>query len=50
MFATPVANPEEGGDFFHGGGGELQFLHKNKLKSEIFNEKKVYKQKYFSLS
>ena len=27
----------------------LQFSHKNKLKSEIFNDKKVYKQKYFSL-
>ena len=24
---------------FHGG-GELQFSHKNKLKSEIFNDKK----------
>ena len=32
------------------GGGRLQFLHKNKLKSEIFNDKKVYKQKCFSLS
>ena len=32
--------------FFRGG---LQFLHK-KLKSEIFNNKKVYKQKYFFLS
>ena len=31
--------------------GGLQFLHKKiKLKSEIFNEKKVYKQKCFSLS
>ena len=30
--------------------GGLQFSHKNKLKSEIFNDKKVYKQKYFSLS
>ena len=28
----------------------LQFSHKNKLKSEIFNDKNVYKQKYFSLS
>ena len=26
------------------------FHIKNKLKSEIFNSKKVYKQKYFSLS
>ena len=38
---------KEGGDFFQGG---LQFSHKNKLKSEIFNGKIVYKQKYFSLS
>ena len=38
---------EEGG-FFQWGG--LQFLHKNKLKSEIFNDKKVCKQKCFSLS
>ena len=29
---------EIGGGFFQGGG--LQFLHKNKLKSEIFNNKK----------
>ena len=28
---------KEGGDFFQGG---LQFSHKNKLKSEIFNDKK----------
>ena len=27
---------ERGGDFFQ---GELQFLHKNKLKSETFNDK-----------
>ena len=26
---------------------EVQFLHKNKLKSKIFNDKKVCKQKYF---
>ena len=40
---------ERGGDFFQGEGG-LQFSLKNKLKSEIFNEKKkVNKQKYFSL-
>ena len=25
----------------------MQFLHKNKLKSEIFNDKKVYKQNVF---
>ena len=28
----------------------LQFLHKNKLKSGIFNYKKNYKQTFFSLS
>ena len=28
---------KEGGEFFQGG---LQFSHKNKLKSEIFNDKK----------
>ena len=37
---------KEGVTFFRG----LQFLHKNKLKLEIFNNKKVYKQKCFSLS
>ena len=32
--------------FFKG----LQFSHtKNKLKSEIFNDKKVYRQKHFSV-
>ena len=35
------------GQLFSGG---LQFSYKNKLKSEIYNDKKVYKQKYFSLS
>ena len=30
--------------------GGLQFLHLNKLKSEIFSDKKVYKQKCSSLS
>ena len=39
---------KEGADLFQGTG--LQFSYKNKLKSEIFNDKKVYKQKYFSLS
>ena len=34
-----------GGDFFQGG---IQLSH-NKLKSEIFNDSKSYKQKYFSL-
>ena len=33
---------ERGGDFFQEG-GQLQFSHKYKLKSEIFNDKKVYK-------
>ena len=28
----------------------VQFLHKNKSKSEIFNDKKVDDQKYLSLS
>ena len=37
---------KEGGDFFQ---GWLQFSHKNKLKSEIFNDEKNYKQKYFSV-
>ena len=31
---------ERGGDFFQEG---LQFSDKNKVKSEIFNDKKVYK-------
>ena len=35
---------KEGSDFFL---GELQFSQKNKLKSEIFNNKKIYQQKYF---
>ena len=30
--------------------GRLQSSHKNKLKYEIFNDKKIFKQKYFSLS
>ena len=38
---------KEGGEFFQGRG--LQFLHKNKLKSEIFNDEKNYNQKYFSV-
>ena len=33
---------KEGGDFFQGG---LQLFHKSKLKSEIFNDKKLYKTK-----
>ena len=39
---------KERGEFFQG--EELLFSQKKKLKSEIFNDKKVYKQKYFSLS
>ena len=31
----------------HGGGGGCSFFIKNKLKSEIFNDKKLYKQKVF---
>ena len=38
---------KEGGDFFQGRG--LQFSHKNKLKSETFNDEKNYKQTYFSV-
>ena len=38
----------EEGDFFSGDWGVFQFS-RNKLKSEIFNDKKVYKQKYFSV-
>ena len=39
-------------DFFPGGGGGVvgcNFNIKNKLKYEIFNDKKVYMQKYFSV-
>ena len=39
---------KEGGDFLQEGGG-LKFSHKNKLKSEIFNDEEKYKQKYFSV-
>ena len=39
---------ERGGWLFSREGG-CNFYVKNKLKSEIFNDKKVYKQKYFSL-
>ena len=31
-------------------GGDCNFLIKNKLKSGIFNDKKVYKQEFFVLS
>ena len=37
---------KEGSDFFQGG---CAFHIKNKLKSEIFDDKKGYKQKSFSL-
>ena len=39
---------EKAGYFF--GEGGCSFYIKNKLKSEIFNDKKVYKQKCFSQS
>ena len=42
------ASTFRGGDFSQVGGG-VATLTKNKWKSEIFNDKKVYKQKYFSL-
>ena len=38
---------ERVGVFFQGG---LQFLHQKKLKSDIFDDKKDYKRKFFSLS
>ena len=38
---------KEGVTFFRMG---CNFTHKKKLKSEIFNDKKVYKQKYFSVT
>ena len=37
---------KRGVTFFRAG---LQFSHKNKLKSESFNDEKNYKQKYFSV-
>ena len=40
---------ERGGWLFSGGVG-CNFHIKNELKSEIFKDKKVYKQKYFPLS
>ena len=39
---------KEGVTFFRGG-GSCNFHIKNKLKSGILNDKKVYKQKYFSI-
>ena len=41
---------KRGMTFFKGGGEGCNFYIKNKLRFEIFNDKKVYKQKYFSLS
>ena len=43
---------KRGGNFFRKGrgGGVAIFTKKVKLKCEVFNDKKVYKQKYFSLS
>ena len=38
---------ERGGWLFSEG---VKFFDKNKLKSEIFNDKKVYKQEFFALS
>ena len=38
---------KRGMTFFKGGGGRLQFLHKNKLKFEIFNDKKSLQAKVF---
>ena len=40
----------KGGIAWKEGSWGCNFHIKNKLKSEIFNDKKVYKQKYFSLS
>ena len=39
-----------GGDFFQGEVGGCNCHIKNKLKSEMLSQKKVYKQKSFSLS
>ena len=36
-----VVAGKEGGDFFRWGGGVCNFPIKNKLKSEIFNNKKI---------
>ena len=46
MFYRGVAG-KLGVTFFRGEG--FSFYIKNKLKSEIFNNKKIYKQKCFSL-
>ena len=39
---------EDRGDIFHDGGGRVQFLHKDKIKSEIFNEIKSLLTRMFS--
>ena len=39
---------EDGSEIFQDGGGGVQFLHKDKLKSEIFNENKSLLTKMFS--
>ena len=39
---------EDRGDIFQDGGGRVQFVHKDKLKSEIFNEIKSLLTKMFS--
>ena len=43
---------KRGGNLFQegGGGGGSNFYKKTQLKSEIFKDKKVYRQKYFSPS
>ena len=37
------------GDFFQGGGGDCNFLTKNKLKSGMLNDKNFYTQNFFAL-
>ena len=52
QFLEEVGGKEKG-DFFQGAGGRAvgcSFFIKNKLKSQVFNDRKVYKQKCFSLS
>ena len=39
---------EDRGDIFQDGGGRVHFVHKDKLKSEIFNEIKSLLTKMFS--
>ena len=52
QFLEEVGGKEKS-DFFQGAGGRrvgCSFFIKNKLKSLVFNDRKVYKQKCFSLS